>query len=76
VIEGALLYWGIRHTAPGDSIFAVRYEFRRRRLNAVPVAAHLDPNGGRFYFTPPFLDVKEIVFKAPSGEWRFRTPKQ
>jgi hypothetical protein len=79
VIDGALLYWGIHRgaTAAGDSIRAVRYEFARKRLNPLPVSpARLDTARGRFYFTPPFRDNKEIVFRAPTGEWRFRTPKQ
>lgn len=79
VIAGAFLYWGIhRGAAPAaDSVRAVRYEFKRKRLNPLPVSpARLDTTRGRFYFTPPYLDGKEIVFKAPTGEWRFRTPKQ
>lgn len=76
VIEGALLYWGIRRTGNADSVFAVRYEFRRRRLNPLPLPAKLDAVTGAHYFQRPYLDNKEIVFKSPAGEWRFRTPKQ
>jgi hypothetical protein len=72
VINNAVLYWGIH----GDSVRAIRYEFPRKRLNQLPVTPHLDRSNAAYRFTPPFLDGKEIVFKAPDGEWRFRTPKQ
>jgi hypothetical protein len=76
VIENAVLYWAIHRSPTMDSVRATRYEFPRRRLNPLPVNAKFDSTKGRYYFRPPFLDGKEIVFKAPDGEWRFRTPKQ
>jgi hypothetical protein len=76
VLAGALYYWGIPAAGSADSVTAVRYEFARRRLNTIPVGAKAPAPGDRPYFTPPYLDGKEFVFKAPDGEWRFRTPRQ
>ncbi|MEO5509995.1 MAG: hypothetical protein ABIS27_05145 [Longimicrobiales bacterium] len=76
VLAGALYYWGLFQANGIDSVQAVRYEFARHRLNANPLPAKPPGTDDRFYFTPPYLDGKEFVFKAPSGEWRFRTPKQ
>jgi hypothetical protein len=76
VIANAVLYWGIHTTNGVDSVRAVRYEFGRKRLNELPVSAKLDRTNPTYHFMTPFLDGKEIVFKAPDGEWRFRTPKQ
>ena len=76
VIAKAFLYWGIKTANGVDSVMATRYEFARKRLNPLPVEAKLNRADPAYRFTPPFLDGKEIVFKAPDGEWRFRTPKQ
>jgi hypothetical protein len=76
VLAGALYYWGIFESNGIDSVQAVRYEFARRRLNALPLPVTRPATADRFFFTPPFLDGKEFVFKAPTGEWRFRTPRQ
>ena len=75
VIDGALLYWGLQHENGVDSVKAIRYEFRRRRLNIQPLTDSIVGTDDRFYFTPPHLEGKEIVFKSPSGRWAFRVPR-
>ncbi len=76
MLAGALYYWGFFQSTGIDSVQAVRYEFKRKRLNQLPLPATFGGTDDRFYFTPPFLDRKEFVFKSAAGEWRFRTPRQ
>ena len=75
VIDGALLYWGLHNVNGIDSVKAVRYEFGRRRLNIQPLTDSIIGTDDRFYFTPPHLEGKEIVFKSPTGRWAFRVPR-
>jgi len=70
VLDTLLYYWGLELGQDDARVLLMRYDFRTRALDSIPVQIEVEGSDDRFYFRPPYREGKDMIFETHSFKAR------